>query len=192
MPIAKQAKLLTYAQQRACLNHVGTSRYPARDRAILLLSFKAGLRAKEIAFITWGMVTDAEGVVSDVLHLENSASKGSRGGRQIPMHPELRESLIALRSADRDNHVVFSERGRCMSPTAVANWFYCLYKVLGFTGASSHSGRRTFITRAARNIVQAGGSLRDVQDLAGHSSLTTTQRYIEVSDSAKSRVVNII
>jgi site-specific recombinase XerD len=52
-------------------------------------------------------------------------------------------------------------------------------------------GRRTFITKAARKIVEAGGSLRDVQELAGHASLSTTQRYIEGSTDAKRRVVNM-
>jgi len=59
-------------------------------------------------------------------------------------------------------------------------------------GCSSHSGRRTFITRAARKIVEAGGSLRDVQQLAGHASLATTQRYIEGDTDAKRRVVAMI
>ena len=66
------------------------------------------------------------------------------------------------------------------------------YRSLGFTGCSSHSGRRTFITNAARKISTVGGSLRDVQALAGHSSLTTTQRYIEVNAEAKRRVVEVV
>jgi integrase len=71
-------------------------------------------------------------------------------------------------------------------------WFHRLYADLGFTGASSHSGRRTFITRAAKKIVEAGGSLRDVQELAGHSSLATTQRYIQGDTDAKRKVVGMI
>jgi integrase len=57
--------------------------------------------------------------------------------------------------------------------------------------ASSHSGRRTFITRTANKIVEAGGSLRDVQELAGHTSLSTTQRYIQGDTAAKRRVVDL-
>jgi site-specific recombinase XerD len=76
-------------------------------------------------------------------------------------------------------------------PLIVQVWFHRLYAELGFEGASSHSGRRTFITKAARKIVEAGGSLRDVQELAGHASLSTTQRYIEGSTDAKRRVVNM-
>jgi integrase len=78
------------------------------------------------------------------------------------------------------------------SPKALAIWFLTLYRELGFKGASSHSGRRTFITKAAKRCIEGGGSLRDVQQLAGHSSLATTQRYIEGSSDAKRRIVDLI
>jgi integrase/recombinase XerD len=67
-------------------------------------------------------------------------------------------------------------------------WFHERFAELGIEGASSHSGRRTFITNAARKIVEAGGSLRDVQELAGHASLGTTQRYIEGDSAVRSTV----
>ena len=75
---------------------------------------------------------------------------------------------------------------------ALAIRFLTLYRDLGFKGASSHSGRRTFITKAAKRCIEGGGSLRDVQQLAGHSSLATTQRYIEGSSDAKRRIVDLI
>ena len=61
-----------------------------------------------------------------------------------------------------------------------------------WTGYSSHSDRRTFATYAARKATQAGGSLRDVQDMLGHASLQTTQRYLEPSSDAKRRLVDLI
>ncbi len=79
-----------------------------------------------------------------------------------------------------------------MSAASVALWFHRLYTRLGLAGCSSHSGRRTFITRAARKVSEVGGSLRDVQQLAGHSSLATTQRYVEGSTDAKRRLVNLV
>jgi integrase len=69
---------------------------------------------------------------------------------------------------------------------------FCAIRELGLKGASSHSGRRTYITRLAKRVVEAGGSLRDVQQLAGHSSLSTTQRYIEGSSEAKRRVTELV
>ncbi len=90
--------------------------------------------------------------------------------------------------------VVYSERGRHngMSAESITVWFHRLYGSLGMDGCSSHSGRRTFVTKAARKIVEAGGSLRDVQQLAGHRSLQTTQGYIDENPQAKRRVVEMI
>ncbi len=197
MPQGKQAKVLTPRQERRVLKRLETTRYPARDRVIFLLSIKAGLRAKEIASLTWAMATDAEGNVAEEIAITDASSKGSGGGRTIPMHPALREALAALQAARGekarpDLPVIHSERGRGMSAASVAVWFHRLYRDLGLSGCSSHSGRRTFITRAAQKIVEAGGSLRDVQQLAGHANLGTTQRYIEGSTEAKRRVVALI
>jgi integrase/recombinase XerD len=135
---------------------------------MILLSFKAGLRAKEIAELTWSMITDASGEIADAIALQNLASKGKNGGRTIPLHGELREALVALRTTRDDkaraNHpVIYSERARGYSAAAVAVWFHTRFRELGVQGASSHSGRRTFITSLAKKIVEAGGSLRDVQ-----------------------------
>jgi integrase/recombinase XerD len=193
----KQAKVLSEAQIRAALGYVQQTRYPLRDRVMMLLSVKAGLRAKEIACLTWAMVTDAEGAVGDAIHLENRASKGRHGGRTIPLNVNLREALAALKEARGEKaaphrRVIHSERGDGYSAGAVQVWFGRLYGKLGFAGASSHSGRRTFITRAARKIIEAGGSLRDVQELAGHASLATTQRYIQGDTEAKRKVVALI
>lgn len=88
--------------------------------------------------------------------------------------------------------VIFSERGRGLTSDTVQLWFHRLYTSLGFAGCSSHSGRRTFITRAARKVSEAGGSLRDVQQLAGHASRAMTQRYIEGDSDAKRKLVGLI
>jgi integrase len=192
--LGKQAKTLTDKQIGRALAEVAQRRYPERDRVMVLLSVRAGLRAKEIALATWGMVTDAEGNVGDALHLSNGASKGKKGGRTMPLNATLRDALIALkatRNVEASDRIIHSERDIGMSPGAVQVWFHRLYQSLGFEGASSHSGRRTFVTRCAKKIVEAGGSLRDVQELAGHASLATTQRYIQGDSAAKRRVVDL-
>ncbi|MGE3539330.1 MAG: tyrosine-type recombinase/integrase [Candidatus Tectimicrobiota bacterium] len=193
----KQAKILSAAQERAILGYLATTRYPVRDRVMFLLSIKAGLRAKEIASLTWGMVTEASGPVGDALHLPNRASKGTTGGRTIPLHPALQQALVDLQAARQDlatpeRAVLFSERGGRLSPATVRLWFHRLYTTLNLDGCSSHSGRRTFITRAARRVSQVGGSLRDVQELAGHASLAMTQRYIEGDTEAKRKLVALL
>jgi integrase/recombinase XerD len=164
---------------------------------MVLLSFKAGLRAKEIAGLTWSMVTTATAELADAISLPNRASKGKNGGRTIPLHNELRAALATLMSARGDkvrSHlpVIYSERADGYSANAVAVWFLTRFREIGIEGASSHSGRRTFITATAKKISEAGGSLRDIQELAGHSSLATTQRYIQGDTAAKRNVIGLI
>lgn len=196
MALGKQAKTLTKGQIDAALGYLARTRHPIRDRVIFLLSIKAGLRAKEIASLTWDMVTTAEGEIGHAIHLRNSASKGASGGRIIPMNRELRSALLDLRQTPShvrpSPFVVTTDRSGATSSQAVVNMFSGWYRDLGFSGCSSHSGRRTFITNAARKISTVGGSLRDVQSLAGHSNLATTQRYIEVDAAAQHRIVQLV
>jgi integrase len=144
----KQAKILSDDNLEDLLLVAETSRQPLRNMAMVLLSAKAGLRAGEIAHLTWAMVTDPMGASS--------------------------------------------ERGGPMTPQSIVVWFANAYRLIGLDGCSSHSGRRTFITRAARLVHKAGGSLRDVQVLAGHRSIQTTQRYIDGDTDAQRKLVAMI
>ncbi len=207
MSQGKQAKTLNDQQMARLLDHASTTRHPARDRVMILLSFKAGLRACEIANLSWSMVTDPDGEVADTIELTDDASKGNAkrrtgGGRTIPMHPLLRSAIVGLKASpprrfareawpQPTDPVCPSERGR-FSPNAIAVWFHIRYRRLELSGASSHSGRRTFITNAAKNVTRAGGSLKDVQDLAGHRSLSVTQRYIDADTPAQRRLINMM
>jgi integrase len=190
----KQAKTLSRQQVRAALHRARRGRYPQRDRVMVLLSVKAGLRAGEIAKLRWPMVLDADGRLGHRIELHDSAAK-KRSGRTIPLHPELRRALLTLRRKTRDQGAVIrSERGgaRGMRPSSVVNWFRLLYADIGLNGCSSHSGRRTFITNAARLVFKVGGSLRDVQELAGHCSIEQTQAYIDGSARAKRRLITLL
>lgn len=195
MSIGKQAKVLTKAQQDAVLAYLSSTRYGARNKVIFLLSVRSGLRAKEIAALTWSMLTDASGTVSDAIHLTNSASKGKSGG-VVWLNKELKQALMdyknTLITATLADRVIKSERGNNVSAQVIVNMFKIWYRKLGFDGCSSHSGRRTFITNAARKISTVGGSIKDVQALARHSSLSMTQRYIEADVDAQKKVVQLI
>lgn len=194
MGLGRQAKILNQKQVDAVLHHIGNGRNGLRNQVILLLSVRAGLRAKEIAALRWSMVLDAAGMVSDEIHLTNVASKGN-SGRVIPLNRQLRAALNALYKAQPvrtgANAVVTSERSGATSAQVIVNMFQRWYRDLGLIGCSSHSGRRTFITNAARKIGSVGGSIRDIQSLAGHSSLQTTQRYIEGDGAARKRIVEL-
>ncbi|WP_334407659.1 tyrosine-type recombinase/integrase [Bradyrhizobium sp. AZCC 2289] len=159
---------------------------------IVLLSVKAGLRAAEIAKLTWAMLLDPSGEVGSTLEVRDEIAK-KRGGRGIPIHPELRQALVEARLLCKGHGpLIRSERGGAMTPMSIVVWFSRAYDELGFEGCSSHSGRRTFIARAARAVHKAGGSLRDVQLLAGHRSIQTTQRYIDGDSDAQRRLVSLI
>jgi integrase/recombinase XerD len=199
MALGKQAKILTKVQVDALVAYLGTRRHGLRDQTIFLLSVRAGLRAKEIAGLKWFMVMDADGAIGDAIHLTDTASKG-RGGRMIPLNKQLKLHIVRLLEHEKQKprfdsekgFVITTERSARTSAQAIVNLFSRWYAELGLIGCSSHSGRRTFITNAARKISTVGGSLRDVQALAGHSSLAITQRYIEGDEQARLKIVDLI
>lgn len=188
----RQAQTLSSVVLKRMLALARQSPQPERNIAIVLLSSKAGLRACEIARLEWPMVLDAEGRVGGSLLVENRiAKRGS--GRRIPLHPDLRRALIRLAAVEGTiGPIIQSARGGAMRPNSIVNWFVALFAALRVEGCSSHSGRRTFITAAARNVHRVGGSLRDVQLLAGHRSIQTTQSYIDGDTRAQHRLVSLI
>lgn len=140
------------------------------------------------------MVLTTDRKVGDQIRIAKSiAKRGS--GRNIPVHRELKAALRKLhREQDYpiEGPVIRSERGGHMIPRSIVNWFAATYRELGLIGCSSHSGRRTFITEAARVLAKTGGSLRDIQELAGHRAITTTERYIAGSRDAQVRLISLL
>ncbi len=186
----RQAKLLTEATLNRALRRIDQRPTALRDRVMLLLSVRAGLRACEIAGLDWSMVTEPNGRIGRLMSVHDCiAKKGS--GRRIPMHVDLRTALSRYRATvPKSGPVLTSARtGQHLKANSVVNWFAVLFAEIGAAGCSSHSGRRTFITLAARNAHRAGASLRDVQLLAGHQSIEVTQGYIEGDSDAQRRLV---
>ncbi len=147
MSLGKQAKLLTNGQIDAVVSYLAKTRHPTRNRLVFLLSIRARLRAREIALLTWSMVTDAEGKVGRAIALRDRAASKGRSGRIVPLHSQLRAALIEWYGLHRHptvpNH---SHRAvKQTSPQVVVNMFARWYEQIGFDGCSSHSGRRTFI-----------------------------------------------
>ena len=143
--------------------------------------------------LTWQMLTEPTGEIGSSLELQDRvAKKGS--GRAIPIHPELHAALVKLARLTLvlEGPIIRSERGGPMTPVSIVCWFANAYRAIGLQGCSSHSGRRTFITRAARLVHHAGASLRDVQLMAGHRSIQTTQRYIDGDTDAQRKLVSLI
>lgn len=199
--LQKKAKTLSSKQFDLLLHSLTKTRHPLRNRMVFLLSFKQGLRAKEIASLKWSMVTDAEGNLIDHINLPNTASKGQTSGRMIPLAKQTAETLAELYhsrtkkgsqlqiKASASDFVITSERSPSMSSTAIINLMKGIFVQNNLDGCSSHSGRRTAITNWARKVTEAGGSLKDVQQLAGHSALSQTQGYIDQSPAAQKRLL---
>ena len=199
MGLGKQAKTLSRTQVKMISEYLLTNRYGLRDQTIFYFSVKAGLRAKEIAHLKWSMVMNSDGAVGDYLNLPNSSSKGN-GGRVVPLNKDLKLNLIKLLQdhlsyqdfTPQASALIRTERSKSTSSQAIVNMFQRWYDRLGLVGCSSHSGRRTFITETSKKISTVGGSLRDIQMMVGHSSLQTTQRYIESESECQRKVVDLL
>jgi len=188
------AKVLAPGELRRLKRRASQGRFALRNRTMVMLSFKAGLRACEIAGLDWMMVLTPSGRVSPSLLIAGTINKNGRP-RCIPVHIELKASLETLHKAQGKpitGAVIRSQRGGHMTARSIVNWFKHLYADIGLDGCSSHSGRRTFITRSARIVSRAGGSLRDVMELAGHRQLTTTERYMEGDRDAQRKLVSML
>jgi len=177
-----QAKILSDLDLKRLLKVASQSRHPHRNKAIVLLSVRAGLRASEIAHLEWSMVTDGGGTLAHMIELPGSVTKYGLS-RRIPLHADLKRALSAIhRHQGRPSNgpVIASERfkgGRyaAMTPKAIANWFTGAFRQAGIHGCSSHSGRRAFINKEARLVAKAGGTLSETQQLAGPRSTAATQ-----------------
>jgi integrase len=199
MGIGKQAKTLNKSQIEMLRGILRSKRNGLRNETIFLLSTKSGLRAKEISLLSWKMVLKSDGTIDDYINLPNASSKGS-SGRIIPLHKDIKENLKTMLiqqkrkyGFDQNNYfVVITERSLSTSSQAIVNMFQSWYKRFGLLGCSSHSGRRTFITQTSKKISLVGGSLRDIQMMVGHSSLQTTQRYIEADSQSQKKVVELL
>ena len=199
MGIGKQSKVLNKNQVEMVSTYLRSKRNGLRNQTIFLLSIKCGLRAKEIAELRWKEVCNSEGKIDDYINLTNTTSKG-RSGRIIPLNKDVKNNLIELleehtkfRSFDvNTSSVIRTERSLSTSSQSIVNMFQKWYRTLGLIGCSSHSGRRTFITETSKKISLVGGSLRDIQMMVGHSSLQTTQRYIDWNSDAQRKVVDLL
>lgn len=139
--------------------------------------------------------TDGDPVMRpvEVLHIGNNIGKYGKA-RSIPLHAALKDALRELFDFLRGDEAFPPEpyvipSGKNGASQALSRRAHALkmrinriYKGLGLEGCSSHSGRRSFVTRGATRANAVGQSLRDVQVLAGHRNLVTTQAYIETSD----------
>lgn len=187
------AKSLTPAELEQVLAYISTRAYAQRNRVMLLMTVAAGLRVNEVAGLTLGDVLDSRGAVRSEVFL--SAQRAKHGhARTIYINTRLQAELtdyISTRS-NRDPALPLfpTHRGprRHFSANTLAQHFYWLYRGAGVSNASSHSGRKTFLT----SLASQGVSVFVLASLAGHKSIATTQRYVTVNDEVKRRAVELV
>lgn len=186
------AKSLTDKEVKIVLATVSQDRYAERNRAIVLMSTLAGMRVGEIAALRIGDVLGSDGGIKEEIHLKAEQTKGNRG-RVVILGIKLRKELSyyakTLPKLDHSKPLFFSQQKReGFSANTLCQFFHELYKRAGINGASSHSGRRSFITTLANK----GVGVRVLMALAGHRHMSTTQRYIDINDEMLKAAANLI
>ena len=188
----KQAKTLTQPELRRVLDYIATRPHAARNRAIVLCTFLGGFRVGEVASLRYADVMDGIGNVRDEIQLLPEQTKG-RHGRVVfvsaKLKRELEHYLKSHPPTKPEDRLFYTQKraGQGFTPNTLAQHFHYLYKSAGIMGASSHSGRRTFIT----NLASKGISVRVLASLAGHRSIAVTQKYIDVNDDMKRNAVEL-
>jgi len=157
------------------------------------MSLGLGLRAKELAGLRWADVYDADGKVRPIVHLKAAYTKAGRTRDVFVSSPSLRRVLEKygardwLGSAAASQAALFlSQKGGAMTAGSMARFLKAIYGEAGIGGASSHSGRRTLITRLA----ERGVDLKSIAEIAGHTSIRTTTMYIESNPKRLARILH--
>jgi integrase/recombinase XerD len=191
--MSKQAKTLTSQELRKALDYVATRRHAARNRAMLMILYLAGLRVGECAALRYEDILDAEGAVRSEIRLDAEQTKG-RYGRVVFVSDKLRKELQtyvrAVPYKAVTDKLFYTQKNDAEGFTAntLCQFFHYLFRSCGIEGATSHSPRRTFIT----NLADKGVSVRVLQSLAGHRNISTTQAYIDVNDAMKRKAVELV
>ena len=188
-----QAKTLTKEEITRVLDYIRTRRFAPRNTAMMLLTHWAGLRIGEVACLRWSDVMNQDGTVKDEIRLLPDMTKG-RHARTVFVSIRLREELAAYaaqaRCVDR-NYPFFASQKSIKSgfgANSLAQAFALLYEGAGVEGASSHSGRRSFLT----NLANKGTAIHILKTLAGHRSISTTAAYLYSSPSQLKAAVELV
>jgi len=188
-----QAKSLTPAELDKVLTYIAEHTNALRNRAMLLLTVLAGLRVSEVAGLTIADVRNADGTIKGEIYLSAERVKHKHARTVFVnqrLQNELREYITSKTWLDNEQALFTTHRGprKSFTSNTLTQHFHYLYRRAGVYGASSHSGRRTFIT----SLATQGISVRVLASLAGHKSLNTTMRYIDVNDDMKRRAVELV
>lgn len=186
-----KAKVLSEAEFTLLILVAKEGKFSVRNLALVYCSFGLGLRAKEIASLTIADVADFNYQLLDELCLKRSMIKGEKQRFAYLTHKKIREALQAhlndLRGMSLDKAFFQTQRRSRFTANTLQKWFKSLYDKAGIHGASSHSGRRTFITR----LIEQGADIKAVSRLAGHANIVTTAIYVADNPERLKRIANL-
>jgi integrase/recombinase XerD len=187
----KQAQVLTERDKQRILSHVAKHSHHQRNRAMLMLSWLAGMRVGEIAALQFRDVVSATGEIRDTIQLSASQTKGNEA-RTVLISSQLKQELVNYTNTyktmpDAQTPFIASKTGKAFSANGLCQRFIKLYVAAGVDKATSHSGRRTFIT----NLANKGVNVRVLAELAGHKHISTTQRYIELNEEVLKAAIEL-
>ena len=195
-----QAKTLTAKELRRVLDFVATRPHAARNRLMLLLTHWAGMRVGEVAALTMSDVLNTDGTVKPEIRLDAAQTKGKHARAVFVSEKLRREIAVYVKELDTTPRLKLtitptaskplfaSQKRDGFSANTLCQTFNAIYAQAGIAGASSHSGRRSFIT----TLASKGVGVRVLAALAGHRSIATTQAYIDVNDDMKRSAVELI
>lgn len=188
----KQARVVSDQELKRFLAVVTAGKHSHRNRIAVMLSYLAGLRVGEIAQLKISDVYQSGDTVRDQILLPAGYTK-TNDARLIFVSKKLKKELLDFRLSDAfpsnvNSPLLVTQKRTTFSPNTLCQLFGELYKRAGIDGASSHSGRRSFITKLAHS----GISPKVIMTLAGHKHLGTTQRYIDVNDEMLKAAVEVI
>jgi len=187
-----QAKTLSESELKIVLAVIAQGRNPERNRIMILLSHLGGMRVGEIATLDVTDVINPAGVVNDEIRLSPRQTKGDKA-RTVMISDRLQREIVKyIQSRNikyRSGPFIPSQKSRNgFSSNSLGQEFKTIYQRARIMGATSHSGRRTFITQLAAR----GVGVRILMSLAGHKSISTTQVYIDINDQVKKEAVNLL
>ena len=188
-----QARALNAAEMEQVLAHVNAGRHAHRNRCFILLTHLAGMRVGEVASLRWVDVLTADGHIKEEIRLLPEMTKGKHA-RTVFISTRLREELqryadIYRRSAPLECPLFYSQKDARKGFTAnsLTQTVAKLYRGAGLDGATSHSGRRTFLT----NLANKGTAIHLLRTLAGHRSISTTATYLYSSPTQLKAAVEL-
>lgn len=189
--MTKQAKTLNEREMQRLLEFVAKTKNAKRNRVILMLTHLAGMRIGEVSALKYQDIVGADGSIKEEINLTAEQTKGHRS-RNVLLNERLQTELLAyvqtIRVKDTKQPFIATQRSEGFSANSLTQVVNGIYRNAGLDGASSHSGRRGFLT----NLAEKGVSVRVMMALAGHANMSTTQRYIDLRPGVLRNAVELV